>query len=814
MVKTYMAHHSGMSLLALDFTLNGQPMQRRFLSNPSFRSAILLLQERIPVAGIRPQTGRNVAETPERNLADKAVESITRSFKTADTPIPDIHLLSNGRYQVMVTNAGGGYSRWQDLALTRWREDVTRDNWGTFFYIKDAGSGHSWSTTWQPLCQDLDRYEGTYSQGMAEFRAVKDQVEVHTRIAVSPEDDIELRRMIVINLSRKSRTLELTSYAEVVLLDPRAEAGHPAYQGLFVQTELLPGKAAILCTRRPRSAEESCPWLFHAVIVRGPSDGPLPSFETDRAKFIGRGRTPASPAALTNPGPLSNSAGNVLDPVVAIRRQLRLAPGQSMVVDAILGIDKSREGAVSMVDKYHDHRLADRLFDVAWIHNQVLLHQLRLSESQAQLFGRIASSLLYADSRCRASPSLIARNRKGQPGLWSYGISGDLPIVLLRMSDLMNLDLARQLIHAYAYWRHKGLRVDLVIWAEAFSGYRQSLLDAIIGLVHGGPEGMILDQSGGIFVRNIDQVPEEDQLLIQSIARVIFSDRFGNLAEQLERRIHQEAHDEDLLPVVEPAKPLPEEEKIPKRDLTFFNGLGGFTGDGREYVTLLYPGQVTPAPWANVLANPMFGTVISESGGAYTWFANAHEFRLTPWYNDPICDSSGEAFYIRDEETGRFWSPTPGPARGINPYVCRHGLGYSVFEYTQDRLFTELYTYVGVEAPVKFISIKVRNLSDRTRRVGVAGFCEWVLGESRERCNMHVVTRLDPQTGAIFARNAFNADFPGYVAFFHCSEVERSLTGNRMEFIGRNSSPAFPEGLRRKQLSNRIGAGFDPCAAI
>ncbi|MFH1477295.1 MAG: glucoamylase family protein [Verrucomicrobiota bacterium] len=813
-IKTYMAHHSGMSFLALDSVLNGQPMQRRFLSNPPFRSAILLLQERIPVAGIRSQIGRNLAETPERALTDKAVESITRSFKTAATPIPDIHLLSNGRYQVMVTNAGGGYSRWQDLALTRWREDVTRDNWGAFFYIKDAGSGRMWSTTWQPVCQDLDRYEGTYSQGMAEFRTVKDQVEVHTRIAVSPEDDIELRRMVVTNLSRKSRTLELTSYAEVVLLEPRAEVSHPVYQGLFVQTELLPNKAAILGTRRPRSAEEHWPWLLHAVIIRNQSAGSSPSFETDRAKFIGRGRTTAFPAALTNPGPLSNSAGNVLDPIVAVRRRFHLHPGESTVVDAIMGIGKSREGAIALVDKYHDHRLADRLFDVAWTHNQVLLHQLRISESQAQLFGRIAGSILYADSRCRASPSLIARNRKGQSGLWSYGISGDLPIVLLRMSDLANLDLARQLIHAYAYWRHKGLRVDLVIWAEAFAGYRQNLLDAIIGLAHGGPEGLILDQSGGIFVRNIDQVPDGDQLLIQSVARVIFSDRFGSLAEQLERRMHQDTHDTDLLPVVEPAKPLPEEKKIPKRDLIFFNGLGGFTGDGREYVTLLYPGQVTPAPWVNVLANPVFGTVISESGGAYTWFTNAHEFRLTPWHNDPVCDSSGEAFYIRDEDTGRFWSPTPGPARGINPYVCRHGLGYSVFEHTQDRLFTELYTYVGVEMPVKFISIKVRNLSDRTRRVNVVGFCEWVLGENRDRCAMHVVTRLDPQTGAIFARNAFNVDFSGNVAFFNCSETERSLTGNRMEFIGRNSSPAFPEGLRRKHLSNRIGAGFDPCAAI
>ncbi len=814
-VKTFMAHHSGMSLLALDAILNGQPMQRRFLAHPPFRAASLLLQERIPVAGAKSPSGGNVAETPERKPAGAAAGTLSRTFTTAATPLPEIHLLSNGRYHVMVTHAGGGYSRWQDLALTRWREDPTRDNWGFFFYLRDADSGRAWSTTWQPMNRPPDRYAATFSQGMAEFHTTRDQVEVHTRVAVSPEDDIELRRMVITNLSRKSRTLELTSYAETVLLEPRAEAGHPVYHGLFMQTELLPGKAALICSRRPRSDQERWPCLFHALIVRGPAAGSSPpSFETDRGRFVGRGRTPADPLALAAAGPLANSAGNVLDPIAAIRRPLRLRPGESVVVDAILGVDKSREGAVSLADKYHDHRLADRVFDVAWTHNQVLLHQLRLDESQAQMFGRLASSIVYSDARLRANPGMIARNRKGQSGLWSYGISGDLPIVLLRMSDLASLDLARDLIHAHAYWRHKGLRVDLVIWAEAFSGYRQSLLDAIVGLVHGGPVGMLLDQSGGIFVRNIEQVPEEDQLLILSSARVIFNDRYGSLAEQIERRTGREPDAEELLPRPEPARPHPGEEALPKRELIFFNGWGGFTGDGREYVTLLYPGRVTPAPWANVLANPQFGSVISEAGSAYTWFANAHEFRLTPWHNDPVSDASGEAFYLGDEDTGRFWSPTPWPARGATPYVCRHGLGYSAFEHTQERLFSELYTYVGVEAPVKFVVLRLRNLSDRVRRIAVTGFCEWVLGESRERCAPHVVTRLDPQTGAIFARNAFNSDFPGHVAFFHCSEPDRSLTGNRAEFIGRNGSPAFPDGLRRKQLSNRVGAGFDPCGAI
>ncbi|MHB8898239.1 MAG: GH36-type glycosyl hydrolase domain-containing protein [Thermoguttaceae bacterium] len=813
-VRSYMAHHSGMTLVALDYALNGQPMQRRFMADREFQSAALLLQERIPAAGIRLPAERDVAESPQRDSSAKTGEAIARILKGADTPIPEVHLLSNGRYHVMVTNAGGGYSRWQDLALTRWREDSTRDNWGTFFYVKDVKSGNTWSTTWQPWCEPLDRYEVTYSQGIAEFRSVKDQIEAYTRMAVSPEDDIEVRRITLTNFSRSSRSVEVTSYAEVVLLDPRSESHHPVYHGLFVGTELLRPKAAILCTRRPRSAEEHWPCLLHSVMVRGQVGDQALSFETDRARFIGRGRTPANPVALDKAGPLSDSAGHVLDPVVAIRRRIRLRPGETIVVDAITGVAQDREAAVALLDKYQDHRLAERVFDVAWTQSQVLLHGLRLSQAEAQLFGSLASSLLYADSRRRPSPSLIARNRKGQSGLWSYGVSGDLPIVLLRVSDLSALDLAQTLIQAHAYWRHKGLHVDLIIWAEAIAGYRQSLLDAIVGLVHGRSEGKLLDQHGGIFVRNIEQVPEEDRVLIQSVARVVLSDRFGRLTAQLDRRVRQEGRVEKFRPTLERQGPIPGEEELPPRELICFNGLGGFTQDGREYVVQLYPGKPTPAPWVNVLANPGFGTVVSESGGAYTWHENAHEFRLTPWYNDPVGDTTGEALYIRDEETGRFWSPTPGPAKGANPYLCRHGLGYSAFEHTEDHLFSETLVYVGVEAPVKFTVIRLRNISDRTRRFSVTGFCEWVLGASRDRSAMHVVTRVDPQSGAVFAWNAFNSDFAQHVAFYGCSATDRSLTGSRTEFIGRNGSPAAPAGMRSKRLSNRVGAGFDPCAAI
>jgi cellobiose phosphorylase len=811
-VRTHMAHHSGMSLLALTHTLLDRPMERRFLADPRIRASLLLLQERIPVAQVRTRIG-TAPERPELWSAAEPAQTTVRTFTTAQTPTPEVHLLSNGRYHVLITVAGSGSSRWENLALTRWREDVTRDHWGSFLYVRDLDSGTVWSVTAQPTHAKLDRYEAIFSPGVAEFQSVREKVEVRMRVAVSPEDDVEVRRLVITNLSAHRRHLEVTSYAEVVIFNGPDAGEQPAFHGLFIQTQIVPEKAAILCLRRSRSPEETWPCFFHGMIVHEAPVGEEVSFETDRSRFLGRGGTVAAPAALSHPGPLSGREGAVLDPAMAIRRTLRLGPGESVELDAVWGVAPDPARALSLVDKYYDHHLADRVFEMAWTHSQVLLHPLGATEADAQLFMRMAGSLVYANPSLRARASLIARNRKGQSSLWAYGISGDLPIVLLRVSEESGLELVRQVLQAHAYWRHKGLRVDLVILTEAFAGYRQNLLDAIIGLVNAGPESKGLDQPAGIFVRNVGQVPEDDRLLFQAVSRIVLSDRAGTLGEQLERYVHPELNVPPLRTTREP-QVSQDDTDLPPRELVFFNAWGGFTPDGREYVMPLRPNAVTPAPWANVLANPGFGSVVTESGGAYTWYQNAHEFRLTPWYNDAVTDASGEAFYVRDEESGTFWSPMPGPARGPTSYVSRHGLAYSVFEHTQDRIFTELLTYVATEAPLKFVTITLRNLSNRKRKLSVTGFVEWVLGESRERHSMHVATRLDPQSGALFAWNAFRPDFGTAVAMFYCSHPRRTLTTNRTEFLGRHGSPAAPAAMRRARLSNRVGAGVDPCAAI
>ena len=808
-VRSFMAHHQGMILLSLAHLLLARPMQKRFESDPLFKSTLLLLQERIPkAAALHPQPA-DVAL--DRGLVASA-EAPVRVLATPDTPIPEVQLLSNGRYHVMVTNAGGGSSRWKDLAVTRWREDTTCDHWGTFCYIRDAASGEFWSAAHQPTRKQPEQYEAIFTEARAEFRRRDNGFETHTEIVVSPEDDIELRRVRITNRARTRRTIDVTSYAEVVLAPPAADALHPAFSNLFVQTEIIAARQALLCTRRPRSQDESPPWMLHLMAVHGVDAGEV-SFETDRMAFIGRGRTVAAPQAMDDAGPLAGHHGSVLDPIVAIRRRLTLDPQETATIDIVSGVAETRDAALSLVEKYQDRHLADRVYDLAWTHGSVTLRQINVTESDAQLYARLAGAVIYANASLRADPGVIARNRRGQSGLWSYAISGDLPIVLLQIGDTENIDLVRRMVQAHAYWRLKGLAVDLVIWNEDRGGYRQVLQDQITGLIAAGIEAHVMDRPGGIFVRRAEQIADEDRILLQSVARVIITDRRGSLVEQVGRRSLAEVRVPRLAPT-RAHRAEPSLAHVPARDLVLTNGLGGFTPDGREYIVTMLAGQATPAPWSNVLANPDFGTVISESGLAYTWSENAHEFRLTPWHNDPVSDASGEAFFVRDEESGHVWSPAALPRRGTGAYVTRHGFGYSVFEHDEDGIATELTVFVARDAPVKFSVLKVRNASGRARRLSITGYVEWVLGDLRPKTAMHVITEIDLKSGALLARNAYNAEFPDRVAFLDVDDPARTVTGDRTEFLGRNGTLRAPAALARARLSGRTGAALDPCGAI
>ncbi len=809
-VRSYMAHHQGMNLVALSHALLDRPMQKRFEADPAFQATLLLLQERIPKTSA---FHTHVAQHAEGGAFSNPPEMSTQAPIGANTPTPEVQLLSNGRLHVMVTNAGGGYSRWKDLAMTRWREDTTCDNWGSFIYLRDVASGEFWSATHQPTLRRADSYEALFTEGRAEYRRRDLDYEAYTEIVVSPEDDIELRRLRITNHSEVRRTIEITSYAEVVLAPQAADALQPSFGNLFVQTEVVRDRRTILCTRRPRSAAEPTPWMFHLIAPSGTAVGAT-SYETDRVRFLGRGRTVVAPLALTGNAALSGSEGSVLEPIVAIRCLVALDPGESATLDLVSGAADSRDACLALAAKYQDRHLADRVFDLAWTHGGVMLRQINATAGEAQVYRRLAGPVIYANAALRAESGVLIRNQRGQSGLWGYAISGDHPIVLLKIADSENIELARQLIRCHAYWRMKGLVVDLVIWNEEHVGYRQRLQDQIIGLIATGPEAHAVDRPGGIFVRYVEQISNEDRILLQAAARVIISESRGSLVEQANRRVLADKSVARMSPTRahRPEPPAPPDP--PRPDLVLGNHFGGFTADGTEYVISTAQTQMTPLPWVNVLANPAFGTVLSESGVAYTWHENAHEFRLTPWSGDPVGATGGEAIYLRDEESGHVWSPTPFPAGGAMPYRTRHGFGYSVFEHTSGGIHSELRVYVDPVDPVKFSVLKVRNGSGRMRRLSATGYVEWVLGGLRAKSAPHVVTEIDAASGALFARNAYNSEFSGRVAFFDVDDLSRTLTGDRAEFLGRNGTMARPDALTRSRLSGRLGAALDPCGAI
>ncbi|PWK59057.1 cyclic beta-1,2-glucan synthetase [Silicimonas algicola] len=809
-IRSFMAHHQGMTITAIANTLQDGRLRTRFHAEPIVRAVELLLQERVPRdATAASPRARDVPVT----TVDGVDAPVVRRFDAPAEETSTGHMLSNGHYGVMLTPTGGGFSRWRDLAITRWRPDPSQATLGSFIFARDVTSGALWSAAVQPTGAGEHQHQAVFSEHLASFTHREKKLTMTTEVVVSAEDDAEARRVTLTNAGGRAREIDLTSYSELVLAPQSADLAHPAFSKLFVVTDYMSELGAIIATRRRRSDSDPEVWAAHLGVVEGTESAPV-QYETDRARFIGRGKDIRSAAMAEEP--LSGTTGTVLDPVFALRRRLIVPPGGVARVTFWTVVADTPEALLDQVDRHRDLSAFERAVTLSWTQSQVQLRYLGITSAAAADFQRLGGMMLRNDPRLRASPAQIDAGLGPQSTLWAMGISGDLPIILFRIADTEDAAALHEVLAAHEYLRMRQLDVDLVILNDRASSYVQDMQTTIEVAVRSAQtrprsEANKGGKQGAIHTLRSDLVTADQRAMLVATARVTLVASRGSIGDQLDAILP--APPVPSSPPIKTPPPQPAPAVAPP-ELEFFNGTGGFGEDGREYVTVLKDGQTTHAPWINIIANPVFGFAVSAEGSGHVWAENSRENQLTPWSNDPVSDPAGEALYLRDLDSGALWTPTALPIRGKGTYVARHGFGYSRFSHDGHGIAAETVQFVPLEDPVKITHLTLRNNGDTIRRLSITAYAEWVLGTSRSATAAHITTTTDEQTGAILARNPFAIAFPGRVAFADLGAGVDSVTADRTEVLGRGGSMVAPAGIGSDPLSGRTGAALDPCAAL
>lgn len=811
-VRSFMSHHQAMVLLPLANYLMGNRIVRRFHAEPRIRSVDLLLHERIPYGAPIEEALSQEATAVRPEAPQAGVEAWQVPSRS---PYPEVHVLSNGEFTTFITSSGAGFCRWHDLDITRWRADTALENVGTWLYVHDQDKQVVWSAGLQPVGAPVESEAVHYYVHQAELHRRRDGLSIRTRVGVSLEDDVEIRQVVVNNHTGDERHLTLTSYAEVALAPHGADLRHPAFSKLFVESEFLSEQEALLFRRRPRSGSERPTYLVHMLVLSDEQPGAT-RYETDRKRFLGRGHTAREPQAVGPGGTgLSGTTGATLDPVMALSHDIALDPYEGTTLAFVTIAARSRQQAIELAQRYRDWATIARAFDLARSRIELELRQLDLSAQQMRNAQRLLSALICPCTPLRASQETLAANTLGQSSLWGRGISGDYPILLVRVKSVDDLALVQEILPAHVIWRKRNLRIDLVILNEQPSGYAHELEERLHRLLERTNSNTWMNRRGGIFMVDAERLDADNRILLETAARVVLDGGAGPLSEQLEPLDREPVRLPELVPTRQGWVPLEGMPPIERpSDLLFDNGTGGFTPDGREYVIYLRSTEWTPAPWSNVIANPELGFIVTEAGSGYTWAVNSGENRLTPWSNDAVTDPPSEAIYLRDEETGQIWSPTPLPARADAPYLVRHGAGYSVFQHHSHQLKQELRLSVATEDPVKLYHLRLENTSDTRRRLTATLFASWVLGTNAEESRPFVIPDFDSETQALLARNPYNAEFGERVAFAASSKALHGMTGDRVEFLGRLGELRHPAALDRVGLDRRLTPGVDPCAAL
>lgn len=798
LVKSYMSHHQGMIFAAINNYINNGILINRFHRDPHMKCGEILMQEKIPLNPLITKESDRIEEIPIKRKREEKWER--RIYGKEFLKDIKCHLLASNDYTLMINNRGEGFSKNGDIFINRWRRDFLSIPYGQFIYIRDLKDNYLWSAAYAPTYKEPDYYSVEFSPYKASFRRKDREIETEMDVFLLPEEAGEVRRIRLYNNREEEALLEVISYFEIVGERLESDLAHPAFNNLFVETEVLEEEKCILAHRRNRDKGEDR-WILHGIrtFINGEDKF---YYETNKGNFIGRGGFLKVPMGIIKG--LTNSSGIVLDPIMSIGKKIKLEPKEKIEIFFISALTNSKDEAIDILRKFNNKTSFKIALDLFKTKSQAEMGYLSLNKLNSRLYEELLPCLFYLNENIKQPYMLILKqNIKGKEGLWAYGISGDNPIVLVKIKSMEGISTLVQLLDAHEYWSYKGLKVDLVILNEEESMYFQPIFENIQEIVN-ERRGNILNVSGGIFIRNKNNMPEEDIALLHHWARIVIKAEEGVKIKSIKNELPpMRRYDGKLMEF--PIKYL-------NVDLDFYNGYGGFSKDGKEYTIKLSKDIYTPMPWVNVIANRDFGTIVTELGGGFTWSKNSRENKLTPWHNDSIIDIPGEIIYLVDQITGSIWNITSKPVRDDGDYLVTHGMGYTKFHHHSQGIDQDLTIFVPINDSIKISLVRLKNDSKEGRKISLFYYIRPVLGVSDEETDRLLET--DVEDSVFIVKNSANSEFKNSTLFISSSEKIHSYTGDRKEFIGSFPNYESPDGIQRVSLSNRVGFGYNTCAAI
>jgi len=792
-VKSYMAHHQGMVLASLSNFLSDNYLQKLFHNAPMVKATELLLKEKIPARNIVIKEYDHQAQETDKPVF-KEIRAL-RKFSMDTSLYPEAHLLSNGRYTCCLTQFGSGFSSFNGILLNRWNSDFMREFSGVHLYLSEEKSGLVWSAGFLPSGIEPEEYTVSFDAHKAEYARKDGSFKTTTEVCISPEADLEIRRITVANDSEEDSFVKVTCAIEPVLCPKREFDAHPAFTEVFLQNRELKEQQALCVKRRKRKAHD----LSYSLVLKAVCDSEIIEYETNRERFFGRQNEYGLPAALSE-GKIKSETGS--ETVLAMTVQLAIPKKVKKTVSFVISAGESEADAICHAMNLSDDAQVARVMDLSWTHSQVEMRYLGLKHSQANVYQMIASRMIFHTPVKAKYEAQIRKNRQPVSVLWQYGVSGDLPIVLFIIDDAEDMKRAKDIVLAHEFWRLKGFRADLVILSKRASEYLNPLNDKLYELAQSSHARETINKAGGVYILSADHVGEDTVNTLVSAASVVLTAN--------EPFMKQILFEENIYPQKIFSDKNRREKLVRQKHKAQIleNGLGGFTNGGADYTAYLREDVHTPAPWSNLLVNGSFGSLVTMEGGGYTWAENARMMRLTPFRNDALKDIPGEGILLREDDTGEAFSLMPGMLKS-GEYAVTFGHGYAVYE-RRGGLSTRLTVFSDMDSNVKVSLCEIANENDTEKNLSLYYFMEPVLGELWENAEKTVVAGMDAG-GALTARNAlFNVEG---IAFIYGKSKEFYYTARKEEFFGVFGSVYRIAALNLDSLSNSLGGG-SPCLAL